>query len=238
MITVETTNPVYSNASGKSRKDRITARKEARVTRKSNRKAKRNAPKLKRLRRKSGQTSFVMKLIKLVPKGKQNFSGVDGDPKITPIIPASIEYTKTYPDGTVTVVPASDVIVNVAGTFDKNDIAKAFGTTKEALTPEMIDKYLVYIAPASSKSETATETVKAPTSDVAVVVPDSNIVTTDDGAFLTTDTQDTAEPVKDVAKEEVDSRKPLKKYEKIILYGGIGLVLLIAGVIAYKSMKK
>ena len=233
MISVETTNPVYSNADGqpKSKKVRAGSKNDFRPDAMTNRerrvqgrKAKRNAPKLKRIRRKNGKNAFVMRLIKLVPvQKKQRFSGVDST--LTAVIPASTEYTKTFPDGTSLVIPATDVIVHTAGVFDKSDIAKAFGVTKETLTPEMIDKYLVYIAPAPANSDTATETTKS-------------VVTTEDGTFLASDTQGKDEPTKDVAEEQKQEQKPLKKYEKAILYGGIAVVVIIAGVIIYRKMSK
>ena len=246
MISVETTNPVYSNADGqpKSKKVRAGSKNDFRPDAMTNRerrvqgrKAKRNAPKLKRIRRKNGKNAFVMRLIKLVPvQKKQRFSGVDST--LTAVIPASTEYTKTFPDGTSLVIPATDVIVHTAGVFDKSDIAKAFGVTKETLTPEMIDKYLVYIAPAPANSDTATETTKSATSDVALEVPATNVVTTEDGTFLASDTQGKDEPTKDVAEEQKQEQKPLKKYEKAILYGGIAVVVIIAGVIIYRKMSK
>lgn len=240
MITVETNSPVFSNATGKQKKvssnTNKTARAIKREARRSDRKAKRNAPKLKRVRRKSGKTSFVMKLIKLVPVGKQKFSGVDST--ITAIASPVTEYKKTFADGTSITIPASDVIVHTSGVFDKSDIARAFGVDKATLTPEMIDKYLVYIAPAPVNSDTATETQKSPTSDVAIEVPADKVTETPEGTFLTTDTQDQNEPPKDVAQEQKAEQQPLKKYEKVILWGGVALVVIIAGVIIYRKMSK
>lgn len=256
MINVETTNPVYSSADGKINRKRKTpvgnglnlkvaspdgkggfrdATK--RETRKFNRKAKRNAPKLKRVKRKNGATALVMKLIKLMPKQKkQKFSGVDA--VLTAVVPVSTEYTKTFEDGTTITIPATDVIVNTAGVFDKSDIARAFGVTKETLTPEMIDKYLVYLVPTPTNATTTTETDKSATADVSIVIDPNKVVETPEGTFLATDTQDETETEKDVAVEQKKEQAPLKKYEKIILWGGIGLVVLIAGVIIYRKMSK
>ena len=299
MISVDTINPVYSSADGKvksgGRRSKVTTteptKREMRV---SQRKAKRNAPKLKRIRRKNGRNAFVMRLIKLVPVGKQRFSGVDGSsskPELlafqqyvinvkgdktilgkggstgfgddgvwgaksklawdkygkeydlskvsTPSPTATAnDFTKTFPDGTTIVIPASDVINHSTGVFDKNDIAKALNVPKETLTPDMIEKYLVYITPAPANSDTATETNKSVTSDVAIEIPDANVVTTDDGTFLAKDTQGKDEPIVDVAVEQKQNQSPLKKYEKAILYGGIALVVIIAGVIIYRKMSK
>jgi hypothetical protein len=249
MISVETTNPVYSNANGVpkatkvragSRKDprkAISEKQQARDLKKANRKAKRNAPKLKKVRRKSGKTSFVMKLIKLVPIQKmQKFSG--GDSTITAVASPVTEYKKTFADGTSITIPASDVIVNTAGVFDKGDIARAFGVSKESLTPQMIDNYLVYIAPAPANSDVATETQKSATSDVAIEIPNDKVVETPDGTFLATDTQEDSEPTKDIAVEQKQEQAPLKKYEKVILWGGIGVIVLIIGVVAYRNFSK
>jgi len=303
MITVDTINPVYSSANGRRTKpvkaqsttpSNRDTRQANRDLRQANRKAKRNAPKLKKVRRKSGKTSFVMKLIKLVPVGKQRFSGVDGSSskpdliafqqyvinvkgdktilgkggstgfgddgiwgaksklawdkygkefdlsKVSMPSPTATanDFTKTFPDGTTIVIPASDVINHSSGVFDKNDIAKALGVAKETLTPDMIEKYLVYIAPAPTNSDSANETPKSATSDVAIEVPADKVTETPDGSFLTTDTQDPNEPTKDVAVEQKQEQAPLKKYEKIILWGGVALVVIIAGVIIYRKMSK
>jgi hypothetical protein len=250
MISVETINPVYSSAEGRIKTKKIrsgssplgktledTKKRQAKDLRIANRKAKRNAPKLKRIRRKNGRNAFVMRLIKLVPIQKtQKFSG--GDSTITAIASPVTEYEKKFADGTTIKIPATDVIVNTAGVFDKNDIARAFGISKEALTQQMIDNYLVYIAPASANSDTATETTKSASSDVAIEVPDDKLVTTEEGTFLATDTQGQDETLKDVAQEQKAEQQPLKKYEKVILWGGIALVVVIAGVIIYRKMNK
>lgn len=304
MISVETTNPVFSNAIGKNRKvksDARETRKEARDLRRSGRKAKRNAPKLKKIRRKSGKTSFVMKLIKLVPVGLQRFSGIDaktskadlltfqrwvintkgdkvilgkggstgfGDdgvfgtkskvawdkygteyksktiaPTSTATAPTTAtasgtDYQKTFQDGSTITIPASDVIVNSSGVFDKSDIAKAMGVTKEQVTPAIVDKALVYIAPVSATSDVATETQKSATSDVAIEIPTDKVVETPEGTFLSTDTQSETEPIQDIAIEQKQEQAPLKKYEKIILWGGVAVVVLIIGVVAYRKFSK
>jgi len=240
MISVETSNPVISNFRGDRKKRKSTTPSKGdvrRSDRRSNRRAKRNAPKLKRVRRKSGKTSFVMKLIKLAPAGKQKFSGTNG---LTPLIPISIptEYTKTFADGITIIIQAVDVIVHASGVFDKNDIAKALGIAKETLTQEMIDKFLVYIAPVSVDSNVATETNRSASSDVAIEVPATNVVETLNGTFLATDTQPDDEPPKDVAVEDSLKQNPLKKNEKLILWGGVALVVLIIGVIIFRKMKK
>jgi hypothetical protein len=155
----------------------------------------------------------------------------------TPVVTTqtATDYTKTFEDGTTIVIPASDVIVNSAGVFDKSDIARAFGVTKESLTPEMIDKYLVYIVPTSSGATTTTETDKSATADVSIVIDPTKVVTTADGEFLKTDVQDPNAPVVNVADEQKAEQKPLVKWEKYLLWGGIGVGVLIIGYIIYKK---
>jgi len=243
MLQVETTAPVYSNF-GKKKVNpssvipsgtptKQETRQLDRQNRRTDRKAKRNAPKLKRVKRKNGSSALVMKLIKLVPVRKQKFSGADA--VLTAIIPTSTEYTKTFEDGTTIIIPASDVIVNTAGVFDKSDIARAFGVTKETLTPEMIDKYLVYLVPTPSNATTTTETDKSPTADVSIVIDPTKVVVTPEGEFLKTDVQDPNAPVVNVADEQKAEQKPLVKWEKYLLWGGIGVGVLIIGYIIYKK---
>lgn len=244
MINVETSAPVYSNFGKKKANPTLVTgtptkqdtRQLNRQTRQLNRKAKRNAPKLKRVKRKNGTSAMVMKLIKLIPVKKQKFSGVDA--VLTAVIPTSTEYTKTFEDGTTIIIPATDVIVNTAGVFDKSDIARAFGVTKETLTPEMIDKYLVYLVPTPTNATTTTETDKSATADVSIVIDPTKVVTTPDGEFLATDVQDPNAPVVDVAQEQKAEQKPLVKWEKYLLWGGIGVGVLIIGYIIYKKSSK
>lgn len=243
MIQVETTAPVYSNFGKKKANPSsvmpvgTTTKKETRQlnrdTRQMERKAKRNAPKLKRVKRKNGSSALVMKLIKLVPVKKQKFSGGNG--VLTAIVPTTTEYTKTFEDGTTITIPASDVIVNTAGVFDKSDIARAFGVAKETLTPEMIDKYLVYLVPTPTNATTTTETDKSATADVSIVIDPTKVVVTPEGEFLKTDVQDPNAPIVNVADEQKADQKPLVKWEKYLLWGGIGVGVLIIGYIIYKK---
>ena len=212
MITVETINPIYSNADGKktlfqkfkekkderATKTSVIERKKARADRKSNRKAKRNARKLERAKTPQGDR-FLFKLIALVKKGDKA--------------------EKTNPDGTKQEIPAKDILSTPQGDFDKKEVSKATGIPEEQITPLVFKK----------------ASVITPSGEVKVIVPDSNVATDNQGVpYIADDLQLENEQTKDVAKEEVDSRKPLKKYEKIILYGGIALVVIIA----YKKFKK
>ena len=216
MITVETINPIYSNADGKktlfqkfkekkderATKTSVIERKKARADRKSNRKAKRNARKLERAKTPQGDR-FLFKLIALVKKGDKA--------------------EKTNPDGTKQEIPAKDILSTPQGDFDKKEVSKATGIPEEQITPLVFKK----------------ASVITPSGEVKVIVPDSNVATDNQGVpYIADDLQLENEQTKDVAKEEVDSRKPLKKYEKIILYGGIALVVIIGGIIAYKKFKK
>jgi hypothetical protein len=227
MITVETTNPVYSSATGDKKKKTISERfksatesvknfgenkedrkanrlnrKTDRTEKREKRKKKRNARKLEKQKTPQGD-KFLFKLIPLKKKGS--------------------DAEKTNPDGTKQSIPAKDIVSTPQGDFDKKEVAKATGIPEEQITPLTLKKVSVI----------------EPTGEVKVIVPTS-LVGQDGGgdSYLNSDLQFENEEEKDVAKEEADARKPLKKYEKIILWGGIGLVVLIAGIIAYKKFKK
>jgi|688.fasta_scaffold356853_1 hypothetical protein len=159
-------------------------------------------------------------------------------PTATTPTPTGADYTKTFEDGTTLVIPAQDVIVNTAGVFDKSDIARALGVPKESLTPAMIEKYLVYVVPTTSGATTTTETDKSATADVSIVIDPTKVVSTPEGDFLATDVQDPNAPVIDVAQEQKAEQKPLVKWEKYLLWGGIGIGVLIIGYIIYKKTSK
>jgi hypothetical protein len=228
MITVETINPVYSNAEGdktkKTLKDRFSDRKKEfdsnqsdrianrgknRTDRKLNReikrtarKKKRNARKLEKINTPQGE-KFLFKLIPLKKNGTQA--------------------EKTNPDGTKQEIPAKDIVSTPQGDFDKKEVAKASGLPEEQITPLTFKKV----------------SVLAPTGEVKIAVPTALVGQDNNGdSYLNVELQDENEKEKDVVKEEMDSRNPLKKYEKIILWGGIALVVIIGGIIAYKKFKK
>jgi hypothetical protein len=216
MITIETINPIYSNAEGKktlfqkfkekkderATKTSVIERKKNRADRKSARKKKRNARKLERINTPQGE-KFLFKLIPLLKKGKKA--------------------EKTNPDGTKQEIPEKDIISTPQGDFDKKEVSKASGVPEEQITPLVFKKVSVI----------------APTGEVKIPVPTTLVGQDNNGdPYLNIELQDENEQEKDVVKEEMDSRKPLKKYEKIILYGGIALVVIIGGIIAYKKFKK
>lgn len=232
MIDVETTAPVYSMASGKpTRSDRKQSRSEARATRRSNRKAKRNARKLKRVKLRNGRTAVVYVLSRLRPVKK---SGADES--------LTMEYVKTYPDGTTGVVKAEDVVKTTDGKFyDRNEIAKAFGVEKTAVTQQMIDRFIIPVAPTSDATTTTTEVPKSENSDGAVVVPDTKVVTDANGdQFLADDTKAEGDLLAsdDVKEDDQKAQGGMSKRQKYILWGGIGLVALIIGVVVYRKMSK
>lgn len=230
MIDVETNAPVYSNAGGKkTREDRKQGRVQARSTRQSNRKAKRNARKLKRVKLRNGKSVSVYVLSRLKAVRK---SGADES--------LSVQYVRTYPDQTTAVIKAEDVVKTTDGKFyDKNEIAKAFGVEKTAVTQQMIDRYIIPVAPTSENTTTTNEVPKSETSDNAVVIDDTKIVTDENGnQFLKDDTKSEGDGGSDDVKDD-DKKKAeegLSKTQKIILWGGIGLVVVIIGVVVYRKM--
>ena len=133
----------------------------------------------------------------------------------------------------------SNVVKTTDGKFyDKNEIAKAFGVDKTAVTQQMIDRYIIPVAPTSENTTTTNEVPKSETSDNAVVIDDTKIVTDENGnQFLKDDTKAEGEGGSDDVK--VDDKKAqggMSKTQKIILWGGIGLVVVIIGVVVYRKM--
>lgn len=230
MIDVETTAPVYSNAGGKTtRADRKKSRSEARATRKSNRKAKRNAKKLKRVKLRNGKTASVYVLSRLRPVKK---SGADES--------LSVQYVRTYPDQTTAVIKAEDVVKTTDGKFyDKNEVAKAFGVEKTAVTQQMIDRYIIPVAPTSDATTTTNEVPKSENSESGVVVDESKVVTDENGdQFLATDTKAEGDLLAsdDVKEDDKKAQGGMTKTQKYILWGGIGVVAIILGVVIYRKM--
>lgn len=235
MITVETINPVYSNAEGdktkKTLKDRLaeskanyqknkpereniqnqkeSERKKNRQERMDNRSIRRSARKKKRNARKLERIN--------TPQGEKFLF------KLIPLKKNGTKAEKTNPDGTKQEIPAKDIVSTPQGDFDKKEVAKASGLPEEQITPLTLKKVSVI----------------APTGEVKIAVPTALVGQDNNGdSYLNVELQDENEKEKDVVKEEMDSRNPLKKYEKIILWGGIALVVIIGGIIAYKKFKK
>ena len=181
MISVQTDLPVYSNARGSRRKEerKVNPRKQERQLARSQRKAKRNAKRLVRLTRRNGKKVFVYPLTKLQPISK--FSNGNGQTTLTPIVPASTEYLKTFPDGTTVNVPADRVIVHSTGVYDKNDIAKIFNVDPSVLNQTMIDAYIVGMPPASQNATTTNEADKNPNNPAGLIVPDDKVVMDENG---------------------------------------------------------
>jgi len=235
MIDIETSAPVYSDATGQPKKvsgvSSKTAKTLKREARKSSRKAKRNARKLKRVKLRNGKTAIVYVLSRLRPVKK---SGADES--------LTMEYVKTYPDGTTGVVKAEDVVKTTDGKFyDKNEVAKAFGVEKTAVTQQMIDRYVIPVAPTTDATTTTTEVPKSENSDGAVVVPDEKVVTDENGnQFLADDTKAEGDLLAsdDVKEDDKKAQGGMSKTQKYILWGGIGLVAIIIGVVVYRKMSK
>lgn len=226
MITVETNRPVdYSSATGSEkdqkraeRKSKREERQTTRSARRSSRKAKKNATKLKKIVR-GGVT-------KIVKPFKKVFTKKDGS-----------KYKKA-PDGTEIPVSSSDVVKTPQGEYDKKEISEATGVPADQITPQKVAQITV---PTQPTSPSADATTIAPATDsnadLSGYVPEASVVVTDEGLYLNSETQPTEEPAKDVAEEEKKAKEPLKKWEKGLLWGGIGVVAIIVGVVAYKYFK-
>jgi len=229
MIDVETTAPVFSYADGNTKKEFKTDRKSVRALRKVGRKAKRNARKLKRVKLRNGKTAMVYVLTRLKPVKK---SGADES--------LSIQYVKTYPDNTTSVVLAEDVVKTTDGKFfDKNEVAKAFGVEKSAVTQQMIDRYIIPVAPTTEASPTTTEVQKSPTSDAGVIVPEEKVVMDEDGnPYVSDDLKADGEILgsDDVKEDDKKAQGGMTKNQKIVLWVGVGLAVVIIGVVVYRKM--
>ncbi len=234
MISVQTDLPVYSNARGSRKKEekKVTPRKQERQLARSQRKAKRNAKRLVRVTRKNGKKVFVYPLTKLRPISK--FSGTDGQTTLTPIVPASSEYLKTFPDGTTVNVPASRVIVHSTGVYDKNDIAKIFNVDPSALNQTMIDAYIVGMPPASQNSTSTNEVDKNnPNNETGLIVDEKKVVMDENGnPYVDNEVLKEGEPDKDVKDEDKPKMSNTQKY---LLIGG---AVLVGGLLIYYFMNK
>jgi hypothetical protein len=245
MISVQTDLPVYSNARGSrnrqerkmspkkeernlARGQRIEERKFAR----GQRKAKRNAKRLVRVTRKNGRKVFVYPLTKLRPVSK--FSGSNGQTTIAPIVPASTEYLKTFPDGTTVNIPASRVIVHSTGVYDKNDIAKIFNVDPTTLNQTMIDAYIVGMPAASQNATTANEADKNnPNNATGLIVDDTKVVMDENGnPYVDNEVLKEGEPDKDIKDEDKPKMSNTQKY---LLVGG---AVLVGGLLIYYFMNK
>jgi hypothetical protein len=226
MITVETNRPVdFSSANGSEkdqrraeRKSNREERKTKRQTRRSSRKAKKNATKLKTIV-KGGVT-------KIVKPFKKVFTKKDGS-----------KYKKAQ-DGTEIPVKSTDVVKTPQGEYDKTEISQATGVPADKITTQTVSTITVPTQPTSPTADaTSVAPASDPNADLSGIVPESSVVETDEGLYLNSETQPVEEPTKDVAQEEKKSKEPLKKWEKGLLWGGVGVVVLIVGIVAFKYFK-
>lgn len=216
-------------------------KKESRQLKRKARKVKRGAIKLQLTKRftKDGKPLFIYRL-------KKVFKTRDGKLK------------KKLSDGSEVEVKPTDVINTPQGTYDANDIAKASGVNVEEVksNPSLVSSVTMAVTPSSSTSETATETSKSTTtSDLAVQVPTENLVNTTtgeegeevsyqtgDNVFLekdtlpatNTETTETTDTTGTTESAET-TKTPMKTWEKVLLFGGIAVVL---GLVTFAIVKK
>lgn len=228
MIDVETTAPVYSNAGGKEKRN---TRQEARTTKRTNRKSKRNAKRLKRVKLRNGKSAMIYVLSRLRPVKK---SGADES--------LSIQYVKTYPDMTTAVISAEDVVKTADGKFyDKNEVAKAFGVEKTAVTQQMIDRFIVPVAITTDGAETKEVDKTDKSADAGVIIPEEKVVLDEDGnPYVGEDLKVEGDLLgsDDVKEDDKKKQSGMTKTQKIVLGVGIGIVVLTIVVVVYRNMSK
>jgi len=214
------------------------SRQEARKLKRKSRKVKRGAVKLQLTKRftKDGKPLFIYRL-------KKVFKTIDGKLK------------KKLADGTEVEVKATDVVTTPQGTYDANDIAKASGvsTAEVKSNPAVLESVTTTVTPNSSNSEIATETSSSSSSaDLAVEVPSTNVYnetsgqedgldySTGDALYLKSDTEATTStesttPDATAATTDATTDKKLKTWEKVLLFGGVALVL---GLVTFAIVKR
>ena len=198
-------------------------RKEYRKSLKESRKAMFNATKLQLLKRfsKDGKPLFIYRLKKVIKEGGK--------------------HKKKMPDGTMVDVAPQNVIETPQGTFDATEIAKAMGTTADQVkaNQQTIVSQMVPVETSTKNAEQVEpQPQPTPTTEPAVIVPASNVTETPQGYFATPETQLPTEPAKDVKDEDVKAqgKVPLSKTEKILLWGGIGVVVAIIGFVVIRKV--
>jgi hypothetical protein len=233
MIQVETERPVYSNASGKlkekiksisgnikekrgerkelrkssvNRQERIAKRDSRKSTRIENRAIRKANRKAKRNARKLER--------KNTPKGEK-FTF-----KLSKIFKKDKKSEKKNQDGSVSVVPEKSIVTTPTGSYDKIEVSKATGVTPEQVTPEFIAK----------------NSVTTPSGEVSVIVPDSLVGQDSQGdTYLAEDLQDENEKQKDVNDDD-NKKRGLSTTQKVLLFGGIGVAVIVVGVILYRKL--
>lgn len=194
-----------------------SGRKEARFQRRQDKKAKKNAKKLVLIKT-QGRERYFFPLSRIRLGKKKYKDGTTADVK------TADQITITTPSGEV-------------ATFDKNEIAKAMGTSANAVTKESLQLYLFPVPkPISDEQGLSKELAQDPNEKVySLETPENLLETGNDGElYLSQDLQNTNEPEKDVKDEE----KGLSKTQKIVLWTAGAVVLGIVGYIIYKSVTK
>jgi hypothetical protein len=222
------------------------SREEARKLKRKTRKAKAGAIKLQLTKRftKDGKPLFVYRL-------KKVFKDIDG------------VFKKILPDGRKVKVKKEDIVTTAQGTYDANDISKASGVSVQEIksNPSTVDSVTTTVTQSSSGSEIATETTNSASADLAVEVPTENVVNTTTGevggdvsyqtgddVFIeeetlpatnteTTDTTDTTDTTGTTDSTET-TKTPMKTWEKVLLFGGIAVVLGLVTFAIVKAKKK
>lgn len=161
---------------------------------------------------------------------------------------------KKNADGTTKEVSKTDVITTPQGQYDVSDIAKATNLPVDQIksNPEIVKSVTTAVTTESATAPTATETSKSDASaDLAVQVPASNIynastdsegsLSSTDVGFLKSDTESTDATDENKnntdQQDETKTKKPMKTWEKVLLFGGIAVVLGLVGFAIYKGQK-
>ena len=198
-----------------------------------NRKAKRNAKKLLRLKNKQGKELILFPLTRL-RRNKDN------------------KLVKTYPDGTETIVkPEMAVqITTIESTptgpvkkvieVDKAEVAEVLQVPINTVTPQMIEQKKIEVPIAQAPIQ-AQETKTIGTENVVGITIDPGNVTTDENgvSYASTQTQGQEEPIADVIDgNTTEEKKGMSLGLKIGIGVGIVVILGVAGYLIYRSTKK
>ena len=198
-----------------------------------NRKAKRNAKKLLRLKNKQGKELILFPLTRL-RRNKDN------------------KLVKTYPDGTETIVkPEMAVqITTIESTptgpvkkvieVDKAEVAEVLQVPINTVTPQMIEQKKIEVPIAQAPIQ-AQETKTTGTENVVGITIDPGNVTTDENgvSYASTQTQGQEEPIADVIDgNTTEEKKGMSLGLKIGIGVGIVVILGVAGYLIYRSTKK
>jgi len=197
-----------------------------------NRKAKRNAKKLLRLKNKQGKEVILFPLTRL-RRNKDN------------------KLVKTYPDGTETIVkpemavqittiePTPTGNVTKVIEVDKAEVAEVLQVPINTVTPQLIEQKKIEL-PVSQAPIQAQETKTIGTENVVGITIDPGNVTTDENgiSYASTQTQNQEEPIKDVVDSTKEEKVGMSLGLKIGIGAGVIVVLGVIGYFIYKSTSK